>query len=352
MSKLFRLKVWLTLPDAAKHLAIAFGEEVGVPDVLRLGLDGHLKLSVYFVNHATVRTGKLVSWLETEWFIGPCKDKKAMEEMAAKYAATAPAKPVKAVPPKLLEKQIEMSEIGKNDNLSIYMSSLNIDDERFLNLNEELSSLSGIWDLPMIGAEKLDIEHQYQQLTGGPAVTLQTLEGAFIEGPDGVICQLQESFDDNEYQAGSKAQLNRLKEQIATENISQAEAQVLLEKHKMDRKVFLEHRDRQNKADSYYPAGTLPQDAVIVVRTSALRKFEQSVIDTPASFEKPLTTTERNTLLTIIAALCDYSDIKYLERGAASQILKMTEVIGAPITDDTIRSALRKIPDALESRQK
>ncbi len=52
MSKLFKLKEWLTLPDAAKHLAIAFGEEVGEADVLRLALDGHLKLSVNFVNKA------------------------------------------------------------------------------------------------------------------------------------------------------------------------------------------------------------------------------------------------------------------------------------------------------------
>lgn len=43
---LYRLKKWLTVPDAAAHLSIAFGEEVTEADVLRLGLDGHLTLSV------------------------------------------------------------------------------------------------------------------------------------------------------------------------------------------------------------------------------------------------------------------------------------------------------------------
>lgn len=68
--------------------------------------------------------------------------------------------------------------------------------------------------------------------------------------------------------------------------------------------------------------------------------------------EPPFTTRERNTLLTIIAALCEYSGIDPAERGAASQIAKMTDGLGATVTDDTIRKALAKIPDALETRMK
>lgn len=71
-----------------------------------------------------------------------------------------------------------------------------------------------------------------------------------------------------------------------------------------------------------------------------------------AMVDKAMTTTERNTLLTIIAALCDYSDIKFRERGAAGQLVKMTEEIGAPVSDDTIRGVFGKIQDALESRKK
>lgn len=41
---LFQLKAWLSLEEAAKHLTIVFGENVTEIDVLRLGLDGHLKL--------------------------------------------------------------------------------------------------------------------------------------------------------------------------------------------------------------------------------------------------------------------------------------------------------------------
>lgn len=68
--------------------------------------------------------------------------------------------------------------------------------------------------------------------------------------------------------------------------------------------------------------------------------------------DRGLTATERNTLLTIIAALCDHSSIKPEDRGAAGQIAQMTEKIGAPVSDDTVRRWLKKIPDAMESRMR
>ena len=46
MSKLLKLKTWLTLDDAARHLSLMFGETVSKADVLRLALDGRLTLSI------------------------------------------------------------------------------------------------------------------------------------------------------------------------------------------------------------------------------------------------------------------------------------------------------------------
>lgn len=68
--------------------------------------------------------------------------------------------------------------------------------------------------------------------------------------------------------------------------------------------------------------------------------------------DKPIKTTERNTLLTIIAALCDYSAIKFNERGTAGKIAKLTEEIGARVSHDTVKKVLSQIPDALETRMK
>lgn len=325
MSKLFKLKEWLTLADAARHLSIVFGEQVTEADLLRLGLDGRLRLSVHFVNKARGRCAKPVGHEGVMWAeLPPLPGLRGYGN-----SGDGDAKPHR------------------------YRTSIDLDGERFLNLGEEVNHLEGVWDLLMRGGERLDVEHAYQQMTGGPAVTLQNLDGAFVERRDiGLVCQLQESYDDNEFEAGSRAQLVKLERQIVDENIDSAEAARMRAQHKEAREEFLKTQRQRSAKENHFPAGGLPEDAVIVVRTEALREFEHAVNGADANKEKPLTSRERNTLLAIIAALCDYSDIKYQERGAAGQISALTEQIGVPVSDDTVRRMLTQIPGALESRMK
>lgn len=70
------------------------------------------------------------------------------------------------------------------------------------------------------------------------------------------------------------------------------------------------------------------------------------------SGDKPLGKRERDTLLTIIAAFCKYEGWDVQGRGTATNIAKLTEDLGAPVTDDTIRKVLGQIPDALDTRMK
>lgn len=344
MSKLYKLREWLTVAEAAKQLSISFGEEVTDADVLRLALDGHLRLSVYFVNHAKARCGKVIPWEETDWWLFPDlggrATKRARQELEGRPC-----------PPKL---EALTSELAPDEREKFYplMRSLNIDGERFLTLSENVTTLQGVWDLPMIGGERLDVEHEFHNLTDGPAVTLTNLDGAFVEGLEGTICQLQEDFDNNEYEPGSLAALEKLKGRIAMEGIKPKDAEALLARHGEQRKAFLEKRKNRVAKDNYYPAGGLPGDSVLVVRTEVLRAFEQHINGTPARADKPMTTNERNSLLAIIAALCEHSAIKPQERGAANLIAELTEEIGASVSDDTVRRVLAKIPDALESRMK
>lgn len=48
MSKLFKLKKWLSLGDTCKRLSITLEEEVNIKDLLQLIIDGELKVSWYF----------------------------------------------------------------------------------------------------------------------------------------------------------------------------------------------------------------------------------------------------------------------------------------------------------------
>jgi hypothetical protein len=72
----------------------------------------------------------------------------------------------------------------------------------------------------------------------------------------------------------------------------------------------------------------------------------------PAKVDRPLSTRARRTLLTIIAALCEHAKLDPKGRGTAQRIREASENLGAPVDDETIRSALREIDDALETRMK
>ena len=244
MGKLFNLKEWLTVADAARHLSIVFSENVTEADVLRLALDGHLRLSVNFVNHANARLGKVI----------PLSEAKTMPGL-----------------------------FSEGEDPYDVVLAIRMNEHDFLELNKEIVSLRDVWDLPMIGSESLDVEHKYQQLTGGPEVTLTCLEGTFVQRTSGGICQLQESYDENQYQRGSKAHLRELEEHIARNNIEPSKAQELLEQHKEERKKFLakrkEKKDSGKDSENYFPAGGLPTDSVLVVRTAALREFQDAMSD-------------------------------------------------------------------------
>lgn len=284
--KLFSLKEWLTVADAAKHLSIVFGENVTEADVLRLALDGRLQLSVNLVNHAKARCGKVISWEETEWWLFPeWQSLSGQRRLMDAYTEKADGRPC----PQKLEALFNEIPVDEREKYCPLMRSLNLDGERFLTLSETVSTLVGVWDLPMIGAERLDVEHEYQFLTGGPAVTLMNLDGAFVAGRNEQMCQIQERWDDNEYESGSNAALEKLKRKITEEHITEEEKKKLLDRYNEQRKQFHERKNARPDHENYYPAGGLPTDAVIVVRTEALREFEQSITGGPIGTEDLMT---------------------------------------------------------------
>ena len=67
MSKLLKLKEWLTLEDAVNHISKKLDETITIADLYRLALDGHLKLSLYFVNSAYGVEGKLRKSDDVKW---------------------------------------------------------------------------------------------------------------------------------------------------------------------------------------------------------------------------------------------------------------------------------------------
>lgn len=266
-SKLLKLKPWLTVPETARHLSNIFNEEVNEADVLRLALDGHLKLSVYFVNGAYAHYGKVVSYDDVEWY-----DAHNLSNF-----------------PKLLEDLQNFREkYGLNldepiDEKVMVIKSLNIDNERYLNLDKEVKSITGVWDLPLIGNEILDIEHKYQNLTDGPEVTMRILDGTFVQETDDIMCQILERFDD----VGGKElwvdKISEIENRLCAPDIIDSEKEQLekeLEKYKKKHERYLnrvkEMEDNFYHEDNFYPADKLPDDSVLVVRTQALMDLVNS----------------------------------------------------------------------------
>jgi hypothetical protein len=319
MSKLFKLKAWLTLDEAVNHISTVLGESATEADLLRFALDGHLTLSVNFVNRAKARKGKWVKTSDVQFY--------------------------------LIENDILTGEKLENPISMPLNHELFVSEDNWIALQKPVESISGVWDLAMVGGEKLDIEHLYQQSTSGLKVTLVALDGAFVKKGD-VICQLQTDYDDNEFQTGSRAQKKDVERYIIEEKLSDEEAKKVRNKYQEDREKYLEKRKSTLQENLFYPSGGLGEhDYVLVVRTEEITRFIQSLEDSPAN-EKPLTSKERNSLLVLIGALCKENGIDPKKRGIAAALVAMTENLGAPLTDDTVRKILNQIENAVSLRNK
>lgn len=269
-NKLFKFKDWLTIPDTARHLSNVFDEKVKEADVLRLALDQHLKLSVILVNDTAARRGKVF------------KIKNHDISLTELFSELFPDQ----------EKKIPS------------MKGWVIDDELEILIDNTVINISGMYELPMIGNERLDVEQAYQNLTGGPDVTRKGRNGPLVKGQDGFIYELQDDLDQNEYHDGSWSQLAKLKKDIENNKIDEEKASKILSKYRKDREEFLKQVE-ENPSEGYFPAGSLPPDAVFVIRTQELIDFQNRILHQEPTKMKNLDHRSEKTYLHIIGAFLE-----------------------------------------------
>lgn len=319
MQKLFRLKKWLTVPDAARHLTTMFEEPVSEADILRLGLDGHLTLSVNLVNGAMARKGTVVPIENAPITYFPT-------ELRPKGSPDwVPIRRIRRCDPLPADLQHDLEQ-GKVHGAVV---GVRLDETRILELAKDVSSIRGVWDLPMIGAETIDVEHMYQQLTGGPEVTLTCLEGTFVKSSDGTPAQLQARFDEPEMIAMQKEITERL----------QKSGVKLRSRNEKPKRPY-------NDPENYYPAGGLPADAPLVVRTEALSHLMermQAGLSSQANTGN-LTPGERKTL-DILAAYLGRKfgyDPDAKKNDATGKISRELETHGLNLDEKTVRGLLKR----------
>jgi len=210
-------KTWSTLPDAVKHISNACEEYVTEADILRLALDGEIKLSFFLING---------TWA------APC----------------------------------------------------NVDEGGNLNMQDkEWVSISGLWDVPMLQGNYFEVERMFWNLTGNTLAKRPSCYKAFLEGDDGTIYRLKDSFNISEYQGGFREKLKEQRRQNAINNIDKENADLLLS-------MIEEERISGLKIRSQYKGSTLPKDGIFVVRSNVLEKLKHKfvpIVPDDASFVLP-----------------------------------------------------------------
>lgn len=193
-SKLYSLKEWLTLDDAASHLTSVLAEKVTVSDILQLAIQKRLKLSVNLIsgtyaNRGMVRditearvqlypTGLPLSWLRGE---------EPSDPLVKKLRAAGEAGVVRLCDIESLDEDIKRAVADQ----SVQAAHLGerISDTEVVEFERGVEMLSGIYDLPMLSAEKSLIEEMYYPRVGGPDIDPWGLEGVWLER-DGHIYRL------------------------------------------------------------------------------------------------------------------------------------------------------------------
>ncbi|MDV6340480.1 hypothetical protein R2103_01660 [Nitrosomonas sp. Is24] len=146
MSKLFKLRKWLTVKETASHLTILLGEDIREADVFRLALDNKLMLSLFLPTTTQ-----------------------------AKFAEEIP----------LPE---ELDYLRHNYGCGDTIMTVSLD---------QITVLEGICNFPMIGTERLLVEADYYRLTTGNTFEINGGFEIYVE-QDNKLYVLQQFLSDLE----------------------------------------------------------------------------------------------------------------------------------------------------------
>lgn len=164
MHKLFNLKKWLTIGDAARHLTLLFGEAVSEHDVLQLALDRHLMLSLLFVNTQVAR---------------PCAVRATDQDWFSTYAMRTDSVS-KAVNAYYSDTVIEspMESIDRGDSV--------------LDVDNQICWLAGHFELPLSFSGYTHVLSAFHRLIDGPEVDSRHESRIFVGNGHGDLFLLLE----------------------------------------------------------------------------------------------------------------------------------------------------------------
>lgn len=166
--ELLKLKKFLTLEETTHHLSDFFEVPVPLSDVYGLALNGELTLSVRFINPTYGLKGRIISGFDGDKF-QLNTDLVTGEELDEPY-------------------------FGYIDDDAVPINS-----ENWFVYDKEVRTVDGIWDLPMIGLERLEIERLYSSEVHAPEPLYTDTYGIYLKQGE-VVCRLQNKLEDSSVQ--------------------------------------------------------------------------------------------------------------------------------------------------------
>lgn len=322
MSKLLELKEFLTLDEAVLYIAKEIHEPVSIADLYRFAFDGHVTLSVNFVNCGFGLQGK---WVKSDDIEYRFKIDTNVIDPKKHYCPKSP-KP----------------------------NEMRVSEDEWVSWEDDIEPLIGVWDLTMKGEEAFDLKNYYHKLTSGVSVTHPYTRGILLQQGE-VVCQLYKRFESDEYNVRDLYDQIYPPQEIVISDIGEiiqakASAPNNVQGLEFTHYMFFNKIIKSVMGIYFVPCSSLDEqdDVQFVIRTKELTRFIQSLEDIPLS-QKPLTSLERSQYLVLIAVLCKKVDIDWKCRGITSSLICMTEQIGASLGYDTILGTLKQIEPAILS---
>ncbi|MFO1435500.1 MAG: hypothetical protein U1F34_03730 [Gammaproteobacteria bacterium] len=245
MSKLYKLKEWFSLEDAARRLSSGLDEPVSRDDVVQLVIEGHLPMS-WFARHVPA------------------------EEVAKRCFLH------HLMPPIIKQDECPRDYIGPviwhgDYAYRTHVGAIDGDALRpyaslswgSIHENQMVEYIEGVYRLELdeCGALK-DWVHSLLTNTGGELITL---DGFFVSDAEGTMWRILEHNPGGEYQAPDGT-VKKLK-------------------------------------PSYHPSGVFPDAAELVIRRADIEAFEASVAQGEQATGQETGSRERQTLLNVLAGL-------------------------------------------------
>lgn len=253
--KILKVKKWLDLNEAAARLSLAIEEPVSALDILELGIDEEVTLSVrlpyshkYVVREAKWVTSPYIDFIksicEVDYSIKKCKPYKELTEEYSSYEEEY----IKNEYLKYVERIDSRTDSVPEHNKTYDYFTKELQ-RAYLEYSDELFYLEGYtYELPMIGAEHLDAMALMDINREGKINELYSLDGAFLKDVEGKLYNIMERFDDD---------------------------------YLKQRNKDLENGERDNYLNprNYFPASGLPEGCEFGISPSNLIEFERKLSD-------------------------------------------------------------------------